>query len=116
MVYAIVPRDGLRNAAPGAGVVIDIHWYERDPEVEPGLSPFLVDQDILPVPDVSQVTEAMIDACLARRQAHAEAHLNPGDPQPRVRQMIGRARVVDERGPRAAEADRAERARRDGRR
>lgn len=86
----------LRPAEGGGGVVLDILWFERDPEIEPDIQPVLVDQVILPAASVALVTDALIDEALNRRKPEVERMVAPPPTPPAaVRSMLGRARHVD---------------------
>jgi len=100
---------GLRDTENG-GVILDILWFERDPEVEPDMQPVLVDQVLLPAASAALVTEAMVDEALNRRKPEVERMAAPPPTPPAaVRAMLGRARRVDGVGrSRAAHELRAE--------
>ncbi len=92
-MYCIVKS--LQETDGFGGVLVNVEWYERDPEEEPLLSPVLVDQFILPAPDTAHVTDTMLDAALNRRRPEVEKMTAPTPTPPAaVRAMLGRARVV----------------------
>lgn len=96
-MYCIVKN--LQETPGFGGVLVNIEWYERDPEEEPLLGPVLVDQLILPAPDVAHVSDGMLDEALNRRRAEVERMVAPpATPPAAVRAMLGRARVVPGEG------------------
>jgi len=102
----------LRDTDNHSGVILDMTWYERDPEENPQQPAILVDQVVLPAISTAQVTEAMIDDAIERRRPEVERLTTPPAPPPApVKALLGRARVADGSGrPRAAADLRAERA------
>ncbi|HBY45326.1 MAG TPA: hypothetical protein DEU95_06350 [Chloroflexi bacterium] len=94
-MYCIVK--GLRDTAGGGGVIVDLYWYDRDPEDELlTITPVLVDQIILPAMDATHVTAAMLDEALNRRRPEVERMVAPPPAPPAaVKAMFGRARHVD---------------------
>ena len=90
-LWAIPKR--LRNTN-GSGVVLDIEWFDEDPDENRDANPVLIDQILIPVPSVDRVTDEDIRSALDQRKGEVEVQIEPPSVQPRaaVRAMMGKSR------------------------
>jgi len=95
MLYAWVHPEMV--ATPG-GVLVKVDWYEVDPDEDRSAQPWLLDQLMLPVPDVASVNDVMLDTALNARRIEREAEhesvrRSSGAMQPGVAAMLGHGRA-----------------------
>ena len=83
----------IRPAGAGQGVIVDVQWFDQDPDADREIMPRLNDQITIPAPSPAAVTMDQLDQAIERRAAEIEAELSAAPPAADVAAIVGQPRT-----------------------